>query len=330
MKPTNRAIIVGCGSIGLRHARVIREAGWTSEICDIRPDGLKEAQSQFPDIRCWDNFSKALDSNPQAIIVATPPSMHAEISIAALDRNISVLCEKPMSDSIESSRKMSEAAQRSKGILRIGFVGRFFPSIAKLHTLCHAGELGTPLSYRYCVGAYETLINSRSHYQQHTKHALVLDYVHGLDLLLWFAANQKATGVYARGITGGNLEFSAYPNLVSAIFDYEESLLSEIRIDYVGGPTYGYFEVIGDRQSVIAHYDGRLEFRNRITNKREDLKFQFERNDTFHSQWKAFTTTLAGNLETTACDAKSGLASTILMHAMMDSLDSGNRVVIPL
>ena len=58
----------------------------------------------------YTHLEEALVSgNLDAVVIATPHGMHAEMSIQALDAGVNVFCEKPMSDSVEECMAMQEA-----------------------------------------------------------------------------------------------------------------------------------------------------------------------------------------------------------------------------
>jgi predicted dehydrogenase len=64
-------------------------------------------------------------SEIDAVSVCTWNSAHAECTIAALKAGKHVLCEKPMSTSVNDAIKMKEAAEKNGKLLMIGFVRRF-------------------------------------------------------------------------------------------------------------------------------------------------------------------------------------------------------------
>jgi predicted dehydrogenase len=77
-----------------------------------------------------------------AVIVSTPPQFHEEGVLAALAAGKHVLCEKPLSNSLESCRRMLEAAQKSGKTLATGFNHRYFPAIRFLKQTLDDGVIG--------------------------------------------------------------------------------------------------------------------------------------------------------------------------------------------
>jgi predicted dehydrogenase len=90
--------------------------------------------------------AECLDSNEvDAVAVATPPTTHAELSIAALRAGRSVLCEKPMAMNTSEARLMSEEASRAGTIAVVDHQLRFNPARVQLRQLLRDGYVGRPL-----------------------------------------------------------------------------------------------------------------------------------------------------------------------------------------
>jgi len=85
------------------------------------------------------------DSGVDAVVLATPHSLHAEQVVAAAAAGKHVFCEKPFT----LTKRQAEdavAAVRDAGVtLGLGYNRRFHPEMAKLRDMIRAGELGTIL-----------------------------------------------------------------------------------------------------------------------------------------------------------------------------------------
>ena len=54
------------------------------------------------------------------MVVITPSLPHAEVTVAALDRGLPVLCEKPMATTVEDANRMIEASRKSGKLDSVG------------------------------------------------------------------------------------------------------------------------------------------------------------------------------------------------------------------
>jgi predicted dehydrogenase len=72
----------------------------------------------------------------------TPNSVHPEPSIAALERGIPVMCEKPLAANLPDAERMAEAAHRSDAATATAFNYRFLPAVQHAKRLIEEGHLG--------------------------------------------------------------------------------------------------------------------------------------------------------------------------------------------
>ncbi|MCG2659079.1 MAG: Gfo/Idh/MocA family oxidoreductase [Kiritimatiellae bacterium] len=118
MAVKKRIAVVGLGSIGKRHARLLCER---SDVCvelvEPNAETLAMVRNQLGDLPAYQSFEAMLETAPDIALIATPHNMHTAQVIQALEAGIHVLCEKPMSDNLADAVKMKEAADRSSKIL---------------------------------------------------------------------------------------------------------------------------------------------------------------------------------------------------------------------
>lgn len=88
------------------------------------------------------------DEEVNAVYVATPPNVHAELTIAAAEAGQHVLCEKPMAMTAAECEQMIQACQQHEVQLMIAYYRRFFPVVAEMKRLVEEGRIGRPLRIR--------------------------------------------------------------------------------------------------------------------------------------------------------------------------------------
>lgn len=86
----------------------------------------------------------ALDNGDvNAILVATPGFLHHELLLKALERNIPILCEKPLTPDAASSWEIVQAEEKlGYKRIQVGFMRRYDAEYAQLRGLIASGELG--------------------------------------------------------------------------------------------------------------------------------------------------------------------------------------------
>ena len=83
-----------------------------------------------------------------AVTICTPNKFHAEISIAALDAGVHVLCEKPMAITSEEAERMVEASRKAGKLLSIGYHYRYTEAGQTAKKAVSNNEIGDPLVTR--------------------------------------------------------------------------------------------------------------------------------------------------------------------------------------
>jgi predicted dehydrogenase len=90
------------------------------------------------------NLEDALhDAQVDAVVIATPHTLHEEQITAAAQAGKHVFAEKPLGLTLASARRSVEACRAAGVVLGIGHERRFEPPQAELRRMCEAGELGT-------------------------------------------------------------------------------------------------------------------------------------------------------------------------------------------
>jgi len=77
-----------------------------------------------------------------AVFIATPCNMHAQMAAAALEAGKYVYCEKPLATQAEDVALVLKASQRAKGFLQIGQQLRYFPTMQEAIKQVHEGLIG--------------------------------------------------------------------------------------------------------------------------------------------------------------------------------------------
>ncbi len=94
------------------------------------------------------------DDEVNAVYVATPPNVHADLTERAARAGKHVLCEKPMAMTVAECRRMIETCRDCGVQLIIAYYRRFFPVVVKMKEAVEAGRIGRVLRARTAVANY--------------------------------------------------------------------------------------------------------------------------------------------------------------------------------
>ena len=125
-------LIVGTGSAGKRHAQNLHSLGCAVSCIDPREERLEEASRENIPIKSkFLSLDQALESGEKfdAVAVTSPPSFHTDQAVAALQKGLPVLLEKPVSPDLESAKKIQQMVHDSGIPLLLGYTWRWWPSI---------------------------------------------------------------------------------------------------------------------------------------------------------------------------------------------------------
>jgi predicted dehydrogenase len=127
-----RVGVVGVGALGQHHARVYASLPnvCLAGVVDSLPGRAEQIAgplhaAAFADYR-------ELLGKVDAVSIATPTTLHAEVGEWFLKQGVSVLVEKPISNTIEGADRLIEAARQSGCVLQVGHLERFNPAVRAL------------------------------------------------------------------------------------------------------------------------------------------------------------------------------------------------------
>ena len=141
-----RVALVGCGSISGNHVAAIKAVG--NDLCALCDVDLSQAQKLIQkhalgNIPIYTDYQTMLDEQkPDAVHICTPHDLHAPMSIAALKRNVHVLCEKPLCISLEELEALKDAAAKSSAQIGVCHQNRYEPNMLRLKEMAKDGVSG--------------------------------------------------------------------------------------------------------------------------------------------------------------------------------------------
>lgn len=135
--------VVGCGYWGSKHVRVLSGIAEVGAVVVIDRDArIRQAiATAFPAVRGFAELDEALPEI-DALVIATPPSSHAAMALAAIEAGKHVMLEKPMTTTVADARKLIAAAEAAGVVLMAGHTFEFNPAVRELRRRLDQGELG--------------------------------------------------------------------------------------------------------------------------------------------------------------------------------------------
>lgn len=204
--------VVGVGALGRHHARHLAGFGEAAlvGVHDIDPDRGREVADA-----CGTRFFPELDAllrEVEAVSIAVPTRVHAEVGARALEQGVAVLMEKPLATTLEEADALVAAAGARGLALQVGHIERFNRAIRAARPYLH--------EVRYVEGTRLAPFQLRG-----TDVAVVLDLmIHDLDLILHLTGSPATTEVRASGVA----VLSPHLDMVNARVEFETGAVANV------------------------------------------------------------------------------------------------------
>ena len=281
---------------------------------------------------CWEDVVEREDVD--AVIVCTPPHLHAPISLAAMTRGKHVLCEKPLARTLEEAESMLAASRANGVVLKCGFNHRHHPAIQKARELFDSGAIGELNFIRCRYG-----ICGRPGYEREWRANpklvggghLMEQGIHAVDLFRWFLGDiSEVTGYTAtRSWDIDPLEDNAF-----ALFRTEQGQVASLHSSLTQWKNIFSFELFGqDGYTIIEGLGGGYGTEKLIVGRkallepfREDIT-EFRGSDrSWTEEWREFITAIDEKREPLG-NGSDGVEAMKLVIAVYQSAQQRGRVV---
>jgi scyllo-inositol 2-dehydrogenase (NADP+) len=215
--------VVGLGKMGLSHLSMIKAHPEVNlvGVCDST-GYLLDILAKYTGVITFKDFEKMLDTaRPQAVIIATPTHLHADMIRAAVTRGIDVFCEKPLVIDPADSVALTALALEHGVVTQVGYHNRYVGAFHEAKRLLDAGALGivnTALAEAYGPVVLKPAGRTwRS--QRATGGGCLYDYAaHPLNLLTWYlgepdsVSGSQLTSIFSAQIDDAVASTLHYPN----------------------------------------------------------------------------------------------------------------------
>ena len=259
-----RALIVGLGSIGQRHARNLRALLGTSvELLAYRERGLEHvigeggvtsataSVSSRLGIREFTSLDETLADRPDVAFICNPTRLHLAVAQRIAEAGCHLFIEKPISDSLDGVDVLRRTVEDRGLVAVVGCQLRFHPLLQRVHALLRGGALGRVTSARIACGEY--LPGWHPYEDYRTSYAarrdlgggVILTLIHEIDYAFWlFGAPRR---LFAVGGHLSDLEIDV-EDTASILMDCgssERSLPVHVQVDFVQRPPSRTCEITG-------------------------------------------------------------------------------------
>ena len=316
---TAGVLLAGAGSIGKRHARILRGLGILDlRVCDPLAAQRQALKAETSVTREFATYEEGLASNPDVVFICTPPAMHVPMSIAALEAGAHVFCEKPLADGFAGVDRLEQAIAATRRKFMVGFCFRYHDGLRKAKSYLDAGRIGRLVSIRCRMG--EHLPTVRPDYRNlfTLKSGGAFDLTHEIDLACWFAG-QPITAVKSLHGAFSDLGFEA-PDVAEVLVQFGPSCVASIHLDFFSQPRYRLTELLGTNGTITVEFSTwdacKVSLYSAAAGQWAEESLHTDRDDMFRTEDREFLDAVAANQPIAIGVAEAAKSLRIVCEAM--------------
>jgi predicted dehydrogenase len=146
--------LIGCGGRGTYDAGIVAkdERAQFTVLCDKFEDRTDNAKKELGagSAAVYKDYEKALATDVDAVIIATPPFLHPPMLEAAVQAKKHIYCEKPMGVDVEGCKRVIQAGRKAdpKKCIAVGFQQRYGPVYLEAYKRLQEGQIGELVNAR--------------------------------------------------------------------------------------------------------------------------------------------------------------------------------------
>lgn len=249
-------LVIGCGSIGQRHIRNLKNLG--HQICGYERDPFRAKQvGEQYGIEIFTDFKAALRRKYDGAFICTPTSLHIPVSIELAKKGINLFIEKPISNSLKNIDKLVTIINKKYLVSLIGCNMRFSSGLKLVKRIMDENKIGKILSVKIEYGFYLPYWHPYEDYRKGYSAnkslggGVILDDIHEIDMLCWLFGEVKEVFCFADKIS--NLEIDT-EDVAEIFLKFKKGTIAQIHLDYLQQTYRRYYEFIGEKGLVAWDY----------------------------------------------------------------------------
>lgn len=237
MKPHNdkpiRIAMAGLGKMGLSHQAIVNSHPELNLVAVCDPATyLLDIMEKYTGVATYSDYFAMLDrERPDAVLIATPSSLHGQMVQAALERDIDIFCEKPFCLDVEEGARLAGLAEQRGVVTQVGYHNRFLGTFAEVRRLVELGAIGRVHHARVdCYGP--VVLRPKGKTWRSSKNeggGCLYDYAcHGIDLLNFLIGPPVAvSGSVLHSVYSSMTDDEVYSNLA-----YEDGKTAQVSANW--------------------------------------------------------------------------------------------------
>jgi len=327
-----RVLVIGCGSIGMRHLRNLKTLGIENLMAfDSEVDQRERAQQECG-ARPFDTLDEALRAGADAAFITTPPHLHVPIALQAARTGCNLFIEKPLSHTEEGLSDLINVVRQNHLVTMAGCNMRFHHGPATIKRLLGEGVIGEVISATLDAGQYMPDWHPNQDYRQRYSAlcsmggGVVLDGIHEIDYARWLFG--EVAEVFCYGGKMSNLDIDVEDS-ANVLMKFKAGFSAMIHIDYIQRAYARSCKVIGETGTIVWDITAQLRWFSASTKQWTviELPEDYTINDMYLEEIRHYLDCVEHGVKT-ALDVEEAARVTRVALAIKQSMHTGQRVLV--
>ncbi|MFJ4961195.1 Gfo/Idh/MocA family protein [Streptomyces sp. NPDC088729] len=328
MSTALRAGLIGLGSMGRHHARVLAGLDGVELAAVVDPMGDTNGWAQGATV--LDTVEELIARGVDYAVVACPTALHEEVGLQLAEAGVSALIEKPLADTVEGARRLVEAFESRDLVAGVGHIERCNPALLSLRSRLENGELGD---------VYQVVTRRQGPFPHRIADVGVVKDLatHDIDLTGWVTGQEYAS------IAAHTVSKSGRPHedMVSAVGQLADGTMVNHLVNWLSPLKERFTSVTGDRGCFIADtLTGDLTFHSnasvatewealrafRGVSEGDMIRYAIPKREPLLVEHELFRDAVRGETSD-ICTLRQGLRTVEVAASLLESADSGRTVI---
>lgn len=328
--------IIGMGRMGITHFSIINSHPHVEvvAVADTSKMTLDILKKYVSGLQVFNDYKKMIDTvKPDAVIVCTPPNLHYEVGIYAMERNIHAFIEKPFTNDVVKAKELSDKFELKGLINQCGYVNRFNDVFMTVKKYVDQGLIGEVIRFKSemysCTVTKKEETESWRSFRENGGGAVYEIAAHAIDLVDYIIGTpDKIVGTSMNQIYSKHVE-----DIVSSTFTYNNGCSGTLYVNWCDTSfrkPSNKLELFGAKGKILADQHGLKVFLNAddeatgykkgwntvyITDIFTPVQF-YVRGNEFTRQLYHFADSILDKNQQKICTFKDGYDAQNIMHQM--------------
>lgn len=251
-----KAIVFGCGSIGQRHIRNLRQLGYKDIAAFRTREGHYQDLPSELEVKELTQWGQVKDFGADVAIISNPTSLHLDAAVRIADHVKGLLIEKPLSYSMEGVNDFLDMVKSKRIVTFVGYNLLLHPAIKAINKEIEQSYLGRPMVFQCQVGQwlphwhpYEDFKEAYSA-KKELGGGVTLTLIHEINLAQKLFGKGKQVAAFFPKTEKLALDVDAIADIM---IYHDKNMVSQVHLDYIQSPNTRFGTIIFEHG--LIHYD---------------------------------------------------------------------------